>query len=97
MLFRVPVGAGLVTLIGFIQLGLSIAVSITYETNSVLWRIGNAIQPLSPFLQLMRIPVLLGVEAPPAQVAYAAKSTLVNLFADGVGNLLCILGYANVA
>ena len=45
----------------------------------------------------MRIPVLLKVEALPAQVAYAAKGTVVNIFADGVGNLLCILGYANVA
>jgi hypothetical protein len=37
------------------------------------------------------------VETPASRAAYYAKGAVVDPLSDGIGNLLCILGYCGVA
>jgi hypothetical protein len=90
-------GAMLVSLLGLLQFSASVAVSIKSTGVSVLWRVGNAIQPLSPLLQCLRTSYIAGARDPYSTAAYYGKGIVVNGVADALGGLLCILGTAGVA
>ena len=86
-----PIGAQLVVFYGFAQFFFACIASANLPVP-LLWKIGNAIQPLSSALQFLRVPVLMGAETPPSRVAFYVKGFVVNGVADAGGNLLCIIG-----